>query len=677
MPTNIAWNTPEGKAAVYDIVVKRIPAWTNGLHERQEGPILLILDRKEVLLCTATGDGKSALFTVPILCHQEVSRHPELYPNFAVRKLPVGLVVTPTKGLAKNIVKSLAEHGISALAYDRETISAALRERRSLVEEIISCTLYQVICIDPEHLHARAWCKILDDTVFRANLIYACLEEGHVAVEWGPTFREAYNNIGTFFRGRLPSNTPVFSISATLEPGAPTTALCKILGFRAGNFTLFRFSNERNDLQFIIEPLEHGISSHSFPQLLPYLNTGRKIVIYAPSLEIVTRIYLYLFSMEPPGVNHGERVRQYTALCEPEFNEETLSLLETNPVLQVVVSTVALANGVHCPALNDSLSIGMPTTLSQTEQQIGRAARAPGTTGKGVVFVQKSDFKKAKKFLANLGSSTAATATALAQSTGRGKKKKKKAVEFMDPAKAENPDTRNCVDAGRALWCSLCCKREKTTMQFRNRESVHPPFLLPAPKSKDTPIPTILKVKKNERPIVTEKLSEFAQEVLEGEMYNLGNENWPDSSFFPLALQTKLSDQVLRVTTLDVLESLLDGLDWRFRKTSEKHGARPATQQKTNTRKKQPSAQRKRTQKRQQWDSDWESSSSDVSGSDSDETAPEEDDELEQEEEPTYIEPEAMSEQESLPVVVLNVFSKMLQTIHPAQFDHVNKTHQV
>ncbi|KAF9048057.1 P-loop containing nucleoside triphosphate hydrolase protein [Hymenopellis radicata] len=522
MPAFVSWNSPEGKAAVKRIVVKRIPDWTDGLHERQEEPTLLILDGKDVLLCTATGDGKSALFTVPILCHEEVSRHPEDYSNFRVRKHPVGLVITPTKGLAGDIVLTLAEHGITALAYDRQTISRANISRRNLIEEITCCTLFRVICIDPEHLHAPAWRKILDDTVFRSNLIYACLEEGHVAGEWGPTFRDAYNNIGTFLRGRLPSHVPVFSISATLEPGAPTTALCKILGFRAGSFTLFRYSNERQDLQFIIEPLEHGINNNSFPQLLPYLNTGRKVVIYAPTLEIVTKLYLYLFSMEPPGVNHAQRVRPYTALCEPEFNLETLSLAKTDPRLQIVLATIALANGVHIPSLDDSISLGMPSTLSQTEQQAGRASRPPDATGKAVVLVQKSDIKNAAKYLASLGASTVTTMT---PTPVTGRKNKKKKVEFMDPAKAEvlteticlvaaknrrwqNPPIETtsltCIEANRPLPCSLCAKREGISVTFPDRESVHPPFLTPVSKTSTPLVPAVLKLKKKERPIVVE-----------------------------------------------------------------------------------------------------------------------------------------------------------------------------
>ncbi|KAJ7221384.1 hypothetical protein GGX14DRAFT_694696 [Mycena pura] len=326
MPDFVSWHSIEGAATVKAIVKARIPAWKDGLHLQQEEPILRILDGQDVLLCTATGAGKSAPLTA----------------------LPVGLIITPAKALARSIVDLLATHDVSesALAYDRETLLRAAHEHRNLIEDIASCTLFHVICVDPEHLHSTPWQRILDTPVCRENLIYACLEEGHLANEW-LTFREAYRNIGTFLRGRLPSHTSVFSNSATLEPGAPTTALYKTLGFRAGNFKEFRFSNERQDLQFILETLKHKIFGRSFPQLLPYLNTGRKAVIYALSLDIVTRIYTYLFRALIMAVVFGST---------PHF---------------LVVATVALANGIHCSSIDNSLSIGMPSTLSQMEQQAG------------------------------------------------------------------------------------------------------------------------------------------------------------------------------------------------------------------------------------------------------------------------------------------------------------------
>jgi superfamily II DNA helicase RecQ len=232
--------------------------------------------------------------------------------------------------------------------------------------------------------------------MFQLNLIFVCIEEAHVMREW-LTFRHLYGYIGQLLRGRLHPEISVFGLSATLEPGAPTAEVCQSLGFR--NFTLFRFSNEHRDIQFVIQPLKHAITSRSYPQLLPYLNTGRKVVIYVPSLEISTRVYIYLIRLDGSGLA-GRQVRQYNALCHPDFNSETLRLMETDSHLQIIIATVALANGVHCSTIQDVLSIGMPKTLSQTEQQGGRAARLPDATGRSVIFVQKSDITQAKKFIA-------------------------------------------------------------------------------------------------------------------------------------------------------------------------------------------------------------------------------------------------------------------------------------
>ncbi|KAJ6462879.1 hypothetical protein C8R45DRAFT_777966, partial [Mycena sanguinolenta] len=104
-----SWMSLEGAAALKSIVASQIPEWKDGLRERQAQPILLILrilDGRDVVLCTATGDGKSALFMVPIICHMVVSKAPQNFPKFArIRKKPVGVVITPTKGLARNIVR--------------------------------------------------------------------------------------------------------------------------------------------------------------------------------------------------------------------------------------------------------------------------------------------------------------------------------------------------------------------------------------------------------------------------------------------------------------------------------------------------------------------------------------------------------------------------------------------
>ncbi len=105
MVSEFRWQKPRGLETLRDIVKKLVPAWKHGLTDIQELAVSRILEGEDVVLCTATGSGKSASFDIPILVHQELSRNPAAYPNIRSRKLPVGIVVTPTNGLAANIVR--------------------------------------------------------------------------------------------------------------------------------------------------------------------------------------------------------------------------------------------------------------------------------------------------------------------------------------------------------------------------------------------------------------------------------------------------------------------------------------------------------------------------------------------------------------------------------------------
>lgn len=58
------------------------------------------LDGQDIMCGMATGGGKSAVFAVPIIVLQEITRNPHLYPDLPTRALPMGIVITPTKGLA-------------------------------------------------------------------------------------------------------------------------------------------------------------------------------------------------------------------------------------------------------------------------------------------------------------------------------------------------------------------------------------------------------------------------------------------------------------------------------------------------------------------------------------------------------------------------------------------------
>ncbi|KAJ8074036.1 hypothetical protein PM082_012327 [Marasmius tenuissimus] len=327
MAPRLHWNKPQGLLLLDQIVSRAISSWSGGLRPFQATAIARILDGEDVLCCTATGGGKSALFMVPILAHLAL-RNGEIVNGreaWNIREKPVGIVVTPTKGLAGDLVcyaiiltgsnacrisqvTKLKKVGLPVYAYTQENLAAARREHRNIVQEITSCNQYRVIFVDPEHLCTEEWRKIAADDTFGSNLVFACAEEAHLINEWGTEFRKDFWQIGKFFRGRLHSHISVFAITATLAPGEETTSVCTSLGLFAGQFHLICNSNKQPNMQFIMQPLKSALSGTSFPELLPIISSGRKAVIHCASLQLVYSVFVYLMSLYPDDGDYLRRV---------------------------------------------------------------------------------------------------------------------------------------------------------------------------------------------------------------------------------------------------------------------------------------------------------------------------------------------------------------------------------
>ncbi|KAJ7017847.1 hypothetical protein C8F04DRAFT_914720, partial [Mycena alexandri] len=68
MAPKVRWQDPDGHKILNTIVQKKgnSSQWTNGLREVHEELVAPILGGDDILCYTATGDGKSAVFSVPI-----------------------------------------------------------------------------------------------------------------------------------------------------------------------------------------------------------------------------------------------------------------------------------------------------------------------------------------------------------------------------------------------------------------------------------------------------------------------------------------------------------------------------------------------------------------------------------------------------------------------------------
>ncbi|KAJ7098441.1 hypothetical protein C8R43DRAFT_1168127 [Mycena crocata] len=580
MAPRLRWQGRIGRDTIKKCVKKCVPQWKNGLRSIQEDLVCIVLDSEDILCCAATGDGKSAAFSIPIIVLNEYNAHRELYPpGLPTRLNPVGIVVTPTKGLASNIVLELTRLGISALAYSRESLADARHRGINLGKEISSCEKYQVICVDPEHLRSKDWRDISEAPAFRAQLLFGASDEIHLINEWGLDFRKDFNYIGPFFRGRLPATTSILGLTATLAPGKDTTAVCNSMGFFPGHFHLIRNTNERLNIQFSMQVLSHGLSNWEFPDLLPYLRSGRKIVIHVSDLDIMFRCYVYIWGLQSASADKMRRTRMYSSLCTPEYNEDTIRRLDEDPQCQIVIATIAFSNGINAKTLLDSISMGFSATVDIMWQEKGRAGREAGTQARGVVLVQQSSVTLARKFMKSLSAPGLPP-----KKKGKGSKPKSNAmnllkaqfileekcyISFLNRHYSNPPletSTLDCIAAKRTLPCSLCLARTERTLTFPAPPSTpNFPALKPIPVARKSTAstPKRLKLTVKEQDTATKSLKKFRSQLRQQEHKAGRFLEHPEIVFLPPSIHAILLTNILSITSLSELQSTIP--TWRHR----------------------------------------------------------------------------------------------------------------
>ncbi|KAJ6460258.1 P-loop containing nucleoside triphosphate hydrolase protein [Mycena sanguinolenta] len=570
------WKTPEGHAIICKIVEEQVPEWPGGLHDWQVTVVAWILDGEDALCITATGDGKSAIFAVPMIVLLEVARNPTKYPGFTTgRKKPVGIVIAPTKGLSTNIVYELTRLRVPALAYTSETVTEARKTGRNLTAEIAECHL-AIICVDPEHLIDKQWEHISDSPVFRENVMFAGVDEVHLIDEWGAEFRPAFHRIGPFVRGRLPPQISIFGLSATLQPGSNTNCVCRSLGFQPNMFHLLRRSNERTNIQFLITPLTHGLGGDEFPDLLQYLLEGRKTIIYCATIELCWRVFVYLIRLLPPGPHRLQRIRLYHAMCWPDENEETVKMIRDDPFCQIIVATVAFGQGFNVKSLFLSLQLGVPQTVAQALQQGGRVARDPATTGRTVILAQASAYAAAGKYLEARSSDTNRTKAGKASknlTTMNNEKAlmlttKQCLISFFNKLYGNNTPGAlvDCIELPRRFPCSNCLPRFIGPLYFpfpSNQPRFIPFTSIPATGSPNSTHPSKhRKLTKKMRTVAEGRLREFKDHIYSVERDNIGHGFTPAAAYFSNSTITSVLDNFFQITSLEVLSTTIPR--WKF-----------------------------------------------------------------------------------------------------------------
>ena len=96
------WQNPISLETIQTMI---IPTWMVSLHLVQLELVSAIFEGQDIPCRTTIGNGKSVAFTVPGVVLLKYNAHLDTYPaRLPTWKRPIGVIITPTKGLANNII---------------------------------------------------------------------------------------------------------------------------------------------------------------------------------------------------------------------------------------------------------------------------------------------------------------------------------------------------------------------------------------------------------------------------------------------------------------------------------------------------------------------------------------------------------------------------------------------
>ncbi|KAA1470452.1 P-loop containing nucleoside triphosphate hydrolase protein, partial [Dentipellis sp. KUC8613] len=387
--TKLPWSSRQGLEALRGILKQALPQWPSGPHDWQLESTASILDKKNQLVVTACGDGKTAAAYLHLLVLQKLTEDPKL-PRFntEIPDKPIVLMVTPLSDLGKSQASEMTRLGIRAIALDADMVAEATADETDLYKEICE-RLWTVVIVSPERLTSPEFDSVVRNEIVRASLVLHVVDEAHIVLPWARTFREAYGEIGNI-KARIPPNVPILAMTATSIPGAVEAEMLRTIGFRREDHRTIRRTCERPNLRTVFVTLSHGLGGWDFPDIAWLARAGKKAVLYCASIEMGFRVATYLWRLLPAGQDRFRTIQMYNGLISSTANADALLSFNTDPAALIMIATVKFGMGIDVRNIEVSINLGLPESAEAILQQNGRAGRDRSMDACGFTYIQKT-----------------------------------------------------------------------------------------------------------------------------------------------------------------------------------------------------------------------------------------------------------------------------------------------
>ncbi|KAI0133883.1 ATP-dependent DNA helicase recQ [Xylariales sp. AK1849] len=341
--------------------------YENFRHE-QEKAIASILRGENTLVVFPTGAGKSLCYQIPGIAFEENDKQSG---ERSQQGSGITLVVSPLIALMKDQTDVLKRKGIAA---DCSDSSKTYAENQQIHTEIREGCLRLLYC-SPEKLNNESFVQSMKYVPGGIRLV--AVDEAHCISEWGHSFRPDYLKVARF--AEEINAERVICLTATATPRVAED-ICK--AFKVDKSNVFRTSPYRPNLQLQAESTQ--TKQDKYPKLFQFLrqHTGATLVYVTLQKQAeALAADLAKEGFKATAFHAGMRTEQKTKIQDDFMSSK----------IPIVVATIAFGMGIDKANIRNIVHWGIPATIEEYSQQIGRAGR-DGLPSHCMLYICPEDF---------------------------------------------------------------------------------------------------------------------------------------------------------------------------------------------------------------------------------------------------------------------------------------------
>jgi ATP-dependent DNA helicase RecQ len=296
-------------------------------------------ENKGILVVMPTGGGKSLLYQIPSLLMDGLS-----------------IVISPLISLMKDQVDYLKSKGIAAEFYN----SSLLESEKKVIHQRLMRQELKLLYMAPERFGDQNFTKALKMT---NEIALFAVDEAHCISTWGHDFRPSYRLLKDAIEFLCPRQVIALTATAT---NRVQKDICKQLDIPKARKFIAGFY--RQDLSLSVRTCNSSSKiDHIIKKVSSYIRSGVKTgIVYTPTRKIADEIYEKLKKENIPAV-----------LYHAGLDDKTREITQTDWFKNggIVVATVAFGMGIDKSDVRFVIHAGMPASVENYYQEIGRASR--------------------------------------------------------------------------------------------------------------------------------------------------------------------------------------------------------------------------------------------------------------------------------------------------------------